>query len=109
MKDNERYGLSELRSLGGASEYYEQEHESVVSHHRLGTTTNPLDIMAGRMASKDVTGLHSFVGHLGTAQSLLESNVGLNPLSKDPAELIAYGARAQGIDLAGLGIKITFF
>ena len=68
MKENERYGGAELRCLVGASEYYEQEQESIVSYHNLGTTSNPLDIMAGRMSGKDVTGLHSFVKHAERAK-----------------------------------------
>ncbi len=102
MKDNDRYGGAELRSLGGASEYYEQEHESVVSYHNLGTTSNPLDIMAGRMSGKDVTGLHSFVKHAERAREIMSSGVGMNVYSEDPAEVIAYGAREKGIDLGGL-------
>lgn len=102
MKDNDRYGGAELRSLGGASEYYEQEHESVVSYHNLGTTSNPLDIMAGRMSGKDVTGLHSFVKHAERARKIMSSGVGMNVYSEDPAEVIAYGAREKGIDLGGL-------
>lgn len=106
MKDNDRYGMSELKSLGGASEYYEQEQESIVSYHNLGTTSNPLDIMAGRMSGKDVTGLHSFVEHAERAREIMSSGVGMNPYSEDPAEVIAYGAREKGIDLGGLASRL---
>lgn len=102
MKESERYGGAELRSLGGTSEHYEQEQESIVSYHNLGTTSNPLDIMAGRMSGKDVTGLHSFVEHAERAEEIVSSGVGMNPYSEDPAEVIAYGAREKGIDLGGL-------